>query len=93
MCWGGYGPRRDFNQWSTLWNDDVAGAVVNFQKLFGITEPSFREMEFNVFGPFPITNPFLGLDSEIPEQTASDHQVQILQGERLTPINWQAEFE
>jgi hypothetical protein len=35
MCWGAYGPRRDPEQFSTLWQDDIDGIKENYRRLFG----------------------------------------------------------
>jgi hypothetical protein len=34
MCWGAYGPRKDPEEFSTLWSDDIAGAIANYKKIF-----------------------------------------------------------
>ena len=97
MCWGGYGPRRDHNVFSTLWNDDITGAVVNYQTLYGVTTPSVREFEFSALKAFDIQNAFEGLftpmgDVQLTQMREENHTVRVA-GDSLTPINWNAEFE
>lgn len=94
MCCAASGARGDHTKWSTLYNDDVTGAVINYQTMYGITEAPFREIDFDVFGPFNTLTPFKGLGEPSSFKVVDrDHLVQILQGETLTPINWKAEFE
>lgn len=59
MCWGAYGPRKDFKIWSTLWPDDIDGLYSNYEKIIGETDaPSFAgqinsEKSFSLEKPWP----------------------------------------
>lgn len=95
-CCGGYGARADHTKWSGFYPDDVEGATRAYRIAHGEgTIPTMRDPEFSLFGPIDLASPFYGLNigEDTQEYAIESHQVQILQGEWLTPINWNAEFE
>lgn len=91
MCWGGYGPRRDRTKFSTLWEDDVEGAIHNYRTLYGATLPSAAQDDFNLFTAFAKTNPFP--NPQTVQFSFSESRVNIDPNGTLTPINPNAEFE
>lgn len=96
MCLAQYGARGDHTKFSTLYEDDVLGATRAYRIAHGEgTIPTMRDPEFSLFGPIDLASPFFGLDvgENTQEYAIESHEVQILQGEWLTPINWNAEFE
>ena len=92
MCWGGYGPRRDHNVYSTLWEDDVAGAIYTYQVIHGFTTPSPFTEGFDLFKTFDLANPYPKPVSTISLKE-TDHEVDVDEFGELTPINPHAEFE
>lgn len=96
MCLAQYGERGDHTKFSTLYPDDVDGATRAYRIAHGGgTTPTMRDPEFSLFTPIDLVSPFFGLDigEDTQEYAIESHQVQILQSERETPINWNAEFE
>jgi hypothetical protein len=66
MCWGGYGPRRDQDEFSTLWPDDIAGVQANYRRLFGgdLTPPDWAD-EIDLEAPLDSENPWPAASPEI----------------------------
>lgn len=91
MCWGGYGPRSDKREFSTLWQDDIDGATFQYRRLFGVTLPRYVPNSFNIFASFDIGLPYP--DDTAPVITMSGTEVMIDEDGPLTPINPEAEFE
>ena len=63
MCWGAYGPRKDPDQFSTLWQDDIDGIKDNYRRLFGtgMESPSWGE-NFDHTIPVNPNDPWEGYD-------------------------------
>ncbi len=59
MCWGAYGPRANPDDFSTLWQDDVDGAIANYKKVFGgeLSAPDWGE-GFDHTQPIDAENPW-----------------------------------
>jgi len=95
MCCAASGARGDHTKFSGFYDDDILGGTEAYRIVHGYgTTPTIRSPEFSLFNPIKLLMPFEGLDIEDTQNyVEEDFQVQILQGERLTPINWQAEFE
>jgi hypothetical protein len=96
MCCGQYSNREDYSVFSTLFDDDVKGAVAAFRKLFGSeTMPSMKDNDWSVFKSFDLSNPYHGIFDENSEEMIlreDDHQVFITDGP-LTPIDEKALFD
>lgn len=96
MCCAASGMRGDHTKWSGFYQDDVEGATRAYRIAHGEgTIPTIRDPEFSLFGPIDLASPFYGLNigEDTQEYAIESHEVQILQGDWLTPINWKAEFE
>lgn len=89
MCWGGYGPRAKPDQWSTLWDDDIAGFTSTYKRLFpdSVAPPwasdIHHERFVNIAAPWPewegsidSLSTELVIDESLPE----------------TEIDWQTEY-
>lgn len=91
MCWGGYGPRSDYERFSTLWADDIEGAIHNLRTLRGATLPSWTPADFSLYRAFDLDDAMPG--DEKLTMAFSDAEVQVDLDGTLTPINPDAEFE
>lgn len=58
MCWGGYGPRADHQEHSTLWEDDVAGAQYTYPIANGSTTPPDFADQIDVFAAVNVLMPW-----------------------------------
>ena len=82
MCWGAYGPRRNPEEFSTLWPDDIAGVQGNYRRLFGndLTPPEWSaaidlEAPLDVESPWPGANPeirYYDDELKVVAKTAAD---------------------
>lgn len=75
MCWGAYGPKNNPDQFSTLWQDDIAGMRANYKRIFGtnLTPPDWAD---SVDAEEPLDS-----DAPWPEQFSVediDHEVTVL---------------
>lgn len=58
MCWGGYGPRANPQNFSTLWGDDIKGMTWVIFELFGPTTPSPYIEGLDLTAPFDVKAPW-----------------------------------
>lgn len=68
MCWGAYGPRRDHEEFSTLWEDDINGFLHNYRLVFGdeIEAPEWGG-ELDLLASFDPVEPWPGYDPQAVE--------------------------
>ena len=58
MCWGGYGPRRDPNIYSGLWEDDIEGTQERYLLLYPDSQAPANASSIDAEAPLDVTNPW-----------------------------------
>src|SRR5690606_6406467 len=88
MCWGGYGPRRNPDEFSTLWEDDITGIQANWRQIKGedLTPPEWAG-EIDLIGPLDLDEPWPGAGGT--EMLAEQFEVTVIDG-GATPIDTSA---
>lgn len=64
MCWGQYGPKGDRTKYSTLWEDDVNGAMYTYKVAHGETTPPEFADQIELYGPVDVNAPWPELEVE-----------------------------